>query len=93
MNIDEFIDKYRLKVQVHHFFLNWWCYIFARMLQANYWWVIYSNIDHCVLKKDWWFYDIEWFHENTIWFRTQNYIPIDELCEARYKNYENFIVN
>ena len=59
MEIIDFIKKYQHE-QMIHFFTNWGCYIFARILQVNYGGVIYSNIDHCVLKKSWTYYDVTW---------------------------------
>ena len=61
--------------------------MFARMLQVNFGWVIYSNCDHCVLKKAGLYYDIEWIVPNPEW-----YLPIDKSEEERYKRYENFII-
>ena len=86
MTIYEFINSYD---ENKHFLNNWGCYIFARMLQVNFWWVIYSNIQHCKLKLKGWYFDINW----EIWHRQaieEGYWNIDECEETRYKNYENF---
>ena len=85
MNIIDFIEDFRKK-HGEYFFLNWGCYIFARILQVNFWGVIYSNIDHCVLKKDHEYYDITWRLNPRL---SKGYIIIDELEETRYKKYEN----
>lgn len=86
MNINEYIDKFREENGRHP---HGFCYIFARILQVNFWGVIYATADHCVLRHGIHYFDIDWMHEYTAdsWF-----LPIDELTEARYKNYENFLM-
>lgn len=83
----EFIENFK-KQHWEHFFLNGGCYIFARILQVRYGGVIYSNIDHCVLQKDNMYYDITWELNPRL---NKWYIIIDELEEARYKKYQNFM--
>lgn len=84
MHILDFISNFRAKFW-SQFFLNWGCYIFARILQKNFGGTIYSNIDHCVLKKSWMLYDITGIVEND-----GNYSIIDPTEELRYKDFENF---
>ena len=84
-NIMKFIKEFREK-NWEYFFLNWWCYIFASILRNKFWWHIYSNIDHCVFRKDEIYYDItgeveEWKYK---------YSSIDYLQEMRYFHFENF---
>lgn len=84
----EFIENFR-KLNGEHFFLNGWCYIFARILQVKFWGVIYSNKDHCILRKEQDYFDITWMLDTREvyekWFQI-----IDECEEARYKVYLNF---
>lgn len=84
MNILEFIKNFRIKFW-KEFFLNWGCYIFARILQKNFWGSIYFNINHCVLKKSGILYDITWIIPND-----ENYSIIDPIEELRYRDFENF---
>ena len=85
-NILEYINKFREK-NWEHFFLNGWCYIFARILQTKFGGILYSNIDHCVIRKDALFYDITGEVK-------QNYnIPysiMDSWHMNIYEKYENF---
>lgn len=83
--IMRFIKDFREK-NWEYFFLHWWCYIFSSILRNKFWWVIYSNIDHCVLRKENIFYDItgevkEWHIK---------YSTIDLQSELRYIKHENF---
>ena len=79
--IYKFLYKY---IDYQDFFLNWGCYIFAKILQKKFWWEIYSNCDHCMCKIWIVFWDIRGKH---LW---KWYNPIDKLEEQRYINYENF---
>jgi len=88
MDILEFIEDFRKK-NWEYFFLNWGCYIFARILQVRYWGVIYSNIDHCILRKGSEYFDIKGLRTHAL-ILDLRYHPIDELEDSRYRAYSNF---
>lgn len=83
--IEKFIMDFREK-NWEYFFLHWWCYIFVRILKTMFWWVIYSNCDHCVLNVEWLLYDITWQLDR----KKNHYSIIDLQEEMRYIQYSNF---
>lgn len=84
-NIMSYIEDFRNR-NWEYFFLHGGCYIFAKILQNKFWWHIFSNIDHCVLKKEWLYYDIT--GEVKDW--RIKYSLIDPMQALRYTLLYNF---
>ena len=84
-NILKYIKNNKLSIYKEY---SWWCYILAKHLQEVFWWELYSNIDHVILKVLWIYFD------NTGVVNISKYrikfIPIDPEEEKRYiKNFTN----
>lgn len=88
-----FIKLFREKYKgVEYFFLNWWCKIFADILQKNFGWEIFDYQWHYVVKINSIFYDVTWVLEvdekkcskpeecPEIFKTMENYTNILELC-------------
>ena len=63
---------------------TWWCYFLANHLRNTFWWELYSNVDHVILKLYWMYFD----RNGIVDFTKQDdvkFIPIDWDEEKRYK--------
>ncbi len=66
--VEKFIHSYKVRFwknpewvkAIENVFLNWWCYVFHKILWINFWWEAYNYQSHVITKINNKFYDITW---------------------------------